>query len=180
MFKKSFLKLSSPLTVSTAAMMIAVYVAFYAIKLPIALESRMSLTFLPLMLAAYLLGPVPAMIVGAVGDILSFVFFPNGQYFPGFTVSAILSGLIYGVLLYHKTGDIRGRVIAAATLVVFLVNMCLNTLWLSIMYEKAFIVFLGTRVFLNLIEVPVMILLGIIILDVTKKTGIIKKYISEN
>ena len=180
MFKKSFLKLKSPLTISTAAMMIAVYVAFYAIKLPIALESRMSLTFLPLMLAAYLLGPVPAMIVGAVGDILSFVFFPNGQYFPGFTLSAMLSGVIYGLLLYRKSGDIRGRVIAAVALVVFFVNMCINTLWLSIMYKKAFIVFLGTRILLNLIEVPVMILLGIIILDVTKKTGIIKKYISEN
>ncbi len=180
MFKKSLLNLNSPLTVSTAAMMIAVYVAFYAIKLPIALESRMSLTFLPLMLTAYLLGPAPAMIVGAVGDILSFVFFPNGQYFPGFTLSAMLGGLIYGLFLYHKTGDIRGRVIAAVVAVVVFVNMCLNTLWLAILYNKAFIVFLTSRVFLNIIEIPVMILLGIIILDITKKTGIIKKYIVEN
>lgn len=180
MFKKSLLNLSRPITVSTAAMMIAVYVAFYAIKIPIALESRMSLTFLPLMLAAYLLGPAAAMIVGGVGDILSFVFFPNGQYFPGFTISAMLGGLIYGYFLYQKTGDIRGRVIAAALTVVLFVNMCLNTLWLSILYNKAFIVFLASRVFLNIIEFPVMILLGIIMVDLARRTGIIKKYINDN
>lgn len=180
MFKKSLLNLSRPITVSTAAMMIALYVAFYAIKLPIALESRMSLTFLPLMLAGYLLGPAAGMIVGAVGDILAFVFFPNGQYFPGFTLSAMLGGLIYGYFLYHKAGDVRGRVIASVAAVVVFVNMCLNTVWLSILYKKAFVVFLASRVFLNIIEFPVMILLGIIMIDAVKRTGIIEKYINEN
>lgn len=180
MFRKSLKNLSRPITVSTAAMMIAVYVAFYAIKFPIAVESRMSLTFLPLMLSAYLLGPAAAMIVGGVGDILSFVFFPNGQFFPGFTISAMLGGLIYGYFLYHKTGDVRGRVIAAVAVVVVFVNMCLNTFWLTILYEKAFIFYLTKRVFLNMIEFPVMILLGIIIIDATNRTGIIKKYINEN
>lgn len=177
MFKKSLLGLKSPRTISTVAMMIAVYAVLYSVKIPIAVESRVSITFLPVMLTAYLLGAAPAMIVGAVGDILSMALFPSGQYFPGFTLSAMLGGCIYGLVLYQRKGDIRLRVAVAVLLVVLLINCGLNTLWLSVLYKKAFLVFLVSRIFLNLTELPIMMLLGIIMLDAAEKTGIMKKYI---
>lgn len=39
-----------------------------------------------------------------------------------------------------------------------IVNMLLNTLWLVIMYDKAFIALLGTRAIKELIMIPVQII----------------------
>lgn len=47
-------------------------------------------------------GPIPAAIVGALGDILSFIIAPTGAYFPGFTINGFITGFIYGMFLYKN------------------------------------------------------------------------------
>ena len=60
---------------------------------------KISLDFIPIVVAAILFGPVPAVIVSILADILGAFLFPVGPYFPGFTFTAALTGLLYGVLL---------------------------------------------------------------------------------
>ena len=45
--------------------------------------------------AAAMFGPFPAALVGGLGDVLSFFLAPaGGAYFPGFTISGVLTGVI--------------------------------------------------------------------------------------
>ena len=46
-----------------------------------------------------LFGPGVGGAVGALSDILGYAVRPTGPYFPGFTVTAALSGVIFGLLL---------------------------------------------------------------------------------
>ena len=56
--------------------------------------------------------PISAGVAYAIGDILGMMIFPSGSYFPGFTLTAFLTGVIYGVVLYlsliHIYGDKKG------------------------------------------------------------------------
>ncbi|MBQ7793273.1 MAG: folate family ECF transporter S component [Clostridia bacterium] len=177
MFKQSLYQLKKPITITTAAMYIAIYVVLYAVKIPLALESRVSVTFLPLVASAYLMGPVTAMIVGAIGDILSAVFFPSGQYFPGFTLSAVMNGLIYGIFLYRANTHIRLRSLISTIIIILLVNVVLNTLWLAILYQKAFVFYLVSRFVKNIIVFPVQVIGTILCIRLHNRTGITKYYL---
>ncbi len=178
MFKTSAQNLRKTFSLTTIAMMTALFVVLYNVKIPLALESRISLTFIPVAASAYLLGPVAAMIVGGFGDLLGCLFFPSGAYFPGFTLSAILGGVIYGICLYRcPSKQIILRVILAKVLIIVFVNIGLNTLWLSMMYGKAFFVLLTTRVVKNLILLPVQSIILLAVVKVLDRTGISQKYL---
>ena len=115
----------------TLALLIAMNVIltrFFGIQTPI---SQIYFSFVPVVLAALLYGPLPAALVGAVGDVLGAVLFPAGAYFPGFTLTSALGGLIYGLFLYKKPAALWRSVSAVLIITVFL-NMGLNTLWLWI------------------------------------------------
>ena len=63
---------------------------------------RISLEFLPIMVAAVLFGPVAGGLVGAIADLIGATLFPAGTFFPGFTISAFITGFIYGMFFYKK------------------------------------------------------------------------------
>lgn len=105
---------------------------------------RIGFTFLTIVCAAILYGPVEGAIVGGLGDFLGAILFPSGPFFPGFTITAILTGLVHGLLL-HKKITIP-RVLLSFAIVQFGLGMILNTLWISILYGKGFLALLPTRV----------------------------------
>ena len=67
---------------------------------------EISFAFLSLAVAGMLYGPVMAGIVGVIADTIGFFLSPNGGFFPGFTLSAFLSGFLFGVLSSHQYGSI--------------------------------------------------------------------------
>ena len=87
----------------------------------------------------------------------------------GFTISAILAGLVYGLVLYKKGEEFTSksliiRLIISTMVVTLFVNMILGTLWLVIMYDKAFFVLLGTRAIKEVIMLPIQVVV-IFVLD---------------
>lgn len=88
--------------------------------------------FLPVAVAGALLGPVPAAVVGALGDLIGSLLFPTGAYFPGFTLTGALVGLAYGLALYQKNASWVRALIAAVSGAV--INLLLNSLWLSMLF----------------------------------------------
>ena len=52
-------------------------------------------------------GPLSAGVAYALGDLLGMMIFPNGSYFPGFTLTAFLTGVIYG--LYYTENQKLGQ-----------------------------------------------------------------------
>jgi ECF transporter S component (folate family) len=117
---------------------------------------KVSTSFIALASIGLLFGPVPAMISGGVLDVVSFLFKPDGPFFPGFTVSSILSGLLYGLLLYRRgTRSLYILAPLAKLLVNLLINLVLNTYWITILYGRGFLAILPARVLKNLVAWPV-------------------------
>lgn len=102
----------------------------------------------------YLYGPVVGGLFGGVLDILKYLVKPTGAFFPGWTISAAVAGVLYGCFLYRRPLSLR-RVLAAELAVSVVCNMLLGTLWLTVMYEKGFLALLPMRVIKNLIMWPV-------------------------
>lgn len=129
---------------------------FCSINTPIL---RIGFGFLPVAMAGILYGPVWAAIGYAVGDILGMLIFPSGGYFPGFTVTALLTGFVFGVFLHGKEKITWKNVLPASLIVILAFNLGLDTLWLSIMMGDAFIALLPTRILKCAVMLPVHIIL---------------------
>jgi ECF transporter S component (folate family) len=114
---------------------------------------RIGFGFVPLAIAAMLLGPVKAGIVGAVADIIGAILFPTGAFFPGFTLTAFLKGVVYGLFLYKKQNNLR--IFIAVGINQLLLSLSLNTLWISVLYGSPYLALFITRIMQCSILVPV-------------------------
>lgn len=132
-----------------------VFTRFLSIQTPII---RIGFGFLPISLCSIMFGPIIGGITGAVADIVGMVIFPSGAYFPGFTLSAFVSGTIYGLVL-HKKQISAVRILIAVALIIILVDSIMNTYWLSIITGKAAMALLMPRVIKNLIMIPIQTIL---------------------
>ena len=112
---------------------------------------RVDFGFIPLALSAIMFGPFWGGITGAISDVTGFLISPQGAYFPGFTISAFISGFIYGLVLHKKPNSII-RTIIAFSLNSLVVDMVLNTVWLDMLYHKGIWVILPAR----LIKIAIM------------------------
>ncbi len=181
MFKQSAHQLKKHIVLTTASMYVAVYVVFYLFfSFPIMENVRISLSFLPLAATGYLMGPVVGVIVGGVSDIIAFILKPQGAYFPGYTLSNMIIGLVYGVCLYKSNKSLIilvMRAIIATIIITVFVNMFLNTLWGMILYHKAFKVDFFVRMVKNLIELPFEVIGIVFCVRLHDRTGITKYYI---
>ena len=119
---------------------------------------RIGFGFLPIAVLAILYGPVIAAIGYGLADLLGAWLLPTGTFFPGFTVSAVLTGLIFGWILYKKEVTFTRAFIASA-LVCLIVNLLLNTWWLTFIIGKGFKVLLASRAIKEVVAIPVMALL---------------------
>ena len=107
-------------------------------------NTKIGFAFVPVVLAALLLGPLYAGVVAALADLLGAILFPVGAYFPGFTLTAFLMGLTYGLFLYRKQDFLR--IFAAVAVHQLLLSLLLNTLWISVLYGSSFVPLLVTRI----------------------------------
>ncbi len=100
-------------------------------------------------------GPVVGAFFGGALDIIKYLVKPAGApYFPGFTISAAIGGIIYGTILYKHAISFR-RILLAEILAGIICNVLLGTWWLSIMYGKGFVALLPIRAFKNLVMCPI-------------------------
>lgn len=126
-------------------------------SIPIGPNVRISFGYLSRAVVGMLFGPAAA-INGALSDILGSIIHPIGPYFPGFTLTGFVGGLIYGYMLYERRPSLS-RVLLAKLLIDVACNLLLNTLWLDLLYGKAFWAILPARFFKNLLQYPVDVLL---------------------
>lgn len=137
------------------ALMVALAVVLgYTTTIEIGPFIKVGFSGMPNRIVDFLFGPIIGAIFGGTLDILKYLVRPTGPFFIGFTISEILSGIIYGILLYKKPIKIQ-RIVIAGFLDKVIVNCGLNTLWLSILYGKGFMVLLTARIIKNLIMWPI-------------------------
>lgn len=118
---------------------------------------KIGFSFVPVVIAAILFGPVPAGLVAAMGDFLGAVLFPIGPYFPGFTLTAFLTGLVFGLFLHEKRTP--AKVLAAVAINQLILSLLLNSFWISILYGSPFVPLLSTRIIQCAILAPVQFVL---------------------
>lgn len=130
-----------------------VFTRFFSITTPVV---RIGFSFLPIAVTSILYGPVWGAIAAAIADVIGMMLFPSGAYFPGFTVSAALSGFIYGIFLHKKEFSLQ-RVVISVLIISIFVHLGLNSLWLSMITGRAWIPLLIPRITNIVIMAPIMI-----------------------
>lgn len=138
----------------TTALLVATEIVlsrFCSIATPIA---KIGFAFLPIVMIAMLYGPLYAGIAGAMADFIGAILFPIGAYFPGFTLTAFLTGLTYGFFLYQKPKSlVRISIMVVAVSLVW--HLGLNTVWLWMITGKGYLAILPTRILQTGVMVPV-------------------------
>lgn len=119
---------------------------------------RITFSFLAVAASCYFYGPYPNMLAAVVMDFIGYAMHPEGAYFPGYALNAMIMAFIFSSFFYEQ--KIRlWKIIAARALIVIINYLILNSLWLSLMYGDSFIVLLGARVVKNLIMFPIDVIL---------------------
>ena len=95
-----------------------------------------------------------AALVGILVDILgNFFRGESGQFFIGYTFTALVGGLIYGYFLYKR--PLRWeQIFMTVLLVTIFCNLGLNSIWVYMMTQKAFAAFMPLRILKNMISLP--------------------------
>lgn len=99
--------------------------------------------FIPVVLAAISVGPWAGALVGGVGDLVGALLFPIGPYFPGFTLSAVITGLIFGFILQKRHNFTAILIAVLADTVI--TTLILNTVWVSVLYGSPLLPLLAPR-----------------------------------
>ena len=114
---------------------------------------KIGFAFVPCALCAVLFGLAPTVILEVLADLLGATLFPSGSFFPGFTLTAALRGLSYGLLLGKK--QTPARILLVVLFNQLVLGLCVNTLWISILYGSSFTALLVTRLVQCLVLIPV-------------------------
>ena len=106
---------------------------------------KIGFSFIPVVVAAIFYGPVTAGLVGAIGDIMGYILFPVGAYFPGFTLTAFVTGMIFGFFL-RKSQSVLNVVLAVLCVQIF-VSQFITTYWISFLYGSPYWALFATRIY---------------------------------
>lgn len=91
---------------------------------------KFSFAFIPVVIAGILYGPIAGGLVGGISDFIGAILFPIGPYFPGFTFTAILIGVVYSLFLYKKQTIVR--IISSAVIVNVVLSLLVNSAWIAL------------------------------------------------
>lgn len=135
---------------------------------------RVSLQTLASAVCGWALGPWWGAGVAAAADLLGSAVGTSGlSFFPGFTLTAALRVLTYGLLLYRKPVTFP-RCLAASAAVSILWGLLLNAVWLSFYMGKNFWAWTVAKAPLKLLLVPVYGYLIYLTLRGLQKSGLEK------
>ena len=195
MYADSAKELRSLLTIVVCGLMAALAIVLSAttsIYIP-GTDMKIGFSGLPNRAVDFLYGPVIGCIFGGVMDIVKFFVKPDGAFFPGYTLTAMLGGLIYGTFFYRlhikqpKDSRISTLILAnlkslilifiAEVLVKVFCNLGLNTLWSAMFTGKAYLAVLPGRVLKNAIQIPVDTVLHFVLI---KMICYMKRYLFPN
>ncbi len=175
--------------ICTLALLCAMQIVFARfLAIPIGTSLRFSLSFIPVVIAARHYGIIGGMLVYGLGDLIGAIALPTtGAYLPGFTVTAVISGLIFGIFLGKECTPFWSKIFPfdkkGITVIVLSVlsnqiicSLLLNSFWLSHYYSIPFMANLATRtlqvLIIGALQIIFMVLFLYRICAALKKAGI--------
>jgi ECF transporter S component (folate family) len=175
LFTESYKEIKNVRCLTLTAMFGAISIILGSLVIMVGDILKIGFSFLPNEFVFYLFGPVVGAIYGAAMDILTFIVRPTGTFFFGFTVSAILTGILYGVVLYKKPLSMK-RIIVANVIHVIFISILLNTYWLTILMGQGFFAMLPLRALKALIMLPIESILLYTVIRGVEASGILKLF----
>ena len=122
-------------------------------------------------------GPLVGIMAGAVIDSVGFLISSYGEpYFPGLMISAMLSGLIYGVMLYRRKPTVW-RIILTRLIINYDINVLLGSVWKAMLYGKGYLYYATSGLVKNTIMLPIEVFLMWVVLNAAVRYGLDRKYI---
>ena len=175
LYRASFAELKNVRVITLTAMMMALSVILGYFTLDVGPYLKIGFGTIVNQFVCSMFGPVVGVIYNGLLDLIKYMVKPTGPFFPGFTLNAMLAGLIYGTAFYRKKLTFP-RILAAEFVVCLVCNVILNTWMLSFLYGKGFMVLLPARLLKNVIQCPVNAALFWFIMGRLEKTGIIRGF----
>ncbi len=172
-FKESAKELKTTKGLTLSAMLVAMSVALGNFTIVVTSSLKISFFFLPSRIIYYLFGPFVGAISGGVIDILNYIIKPAGPFHPGFTIDAIVSGIIFGLILYKKPLKLS-RILVATAVNMIVVNLMLNTIWIATLTGKGILILLPARIIKNILLLPVEAGLLYLVIKAVESTGVFK------
>lgn len=155
LWKESLYEFKSIYTLTCCGVLAALTVALkFTASINIGEYIRIGFSELPAIAVSTLFGPAVGGIFWGMCDIIKYIVAPDGPFFPGFTISAAVNGIIYGFVMYKKPVSIPS-VFSATLLSKLVVTLGLNTYWLCVLYGNGFIPVLATRVVPAVVMFPI-------------------------
>lgn len=171
LFKESANEFKNVRNLCVISLLLALRVCLNFLTIPISDLCHVSFLFIVMGIIGGMYGPFVAAVCGGVGDILCYVVHPMGGYFIGFTFSAMVAGILYGLVLYKNQFRVP-RIIFAEIFVDVVVNVLLNTLWISMLYGSGFLELLVTvRIPKNLITIPLSVGIFVVLSPLINKVA---------
>lgn len=150
--------------IALTAMLVAIQVVLGKFSVGDPQVLKVGLGFIATGMVGYFLGPWLGGIAMIINDLISNTILSSGStFFPGFTFSAFLSGVIAGIFLHHQEITLR-RLFAYEFVQIGVTNVFFTTLWLHLLYGAPFAQLLIARMPKELISWPIESFVGFIIL----------------
>ena len=139
-------------------------------------------SFLVISLGCYVYGPAVGILVGFANDTLGFLISSFGEpYFPGYLITAMLSGLIYGTLLYRQRITVL-RLVMVRLVINYGSNVLLGSVWKAMLYGKGYYYYFTTGLVKNTTMLPIEVLLMVLMfqlaLPALARSGLLPKEVS--
>ena len=147
------------------SMLLAVSILLtYFFRLDLGGNLNIGLSYTATALMGMLFGPAATGIANGIGDIIKVIIRPQGPYFPGYTLNAVLAGMIYGFFLYRKPPTLL-RTALVKTTINLVINAFLNTFWMAVTMGQGFYAMIPVRIIKNLTMLPLEILVLYLVLN---------------
>lgn len=175
LFTDSLKEFSKTKTITICAMMAALSLILNNFSILITPDFKVGVVGIPNELVDMMFGPVVGMMFGGAMNLIKFFIRPDGVFFFGYTLTAIVGALIYGVF-YYKQPVRLWRVLVSHLLVIWVCNVGMNSLW-SVMLsggQKAFFVVASGKILTNMIQWPVKSLLFYLVFKAFETAGILR------
>lgn len=170
-FTDSYKEMKKLNTIVITALLIAIGIILGQFSIQITDTMKIGISFIATQMTAMLFGPVVGGVMGGVTDILKFIIKPTGPFLIGYTISAILGPVIYGMMLYKKPIALW-RILLSKTVVAIFINLLLGTFWSYHYFGAAFWAAIPAKLIQQIIQVPIQSILYYFVVKALQKAKV--------
>ena len=164
-WKKAARQIRNIRVLALCAVFVALQVLSSSVFVQVSENLRIYFSFIFTALFSCIGGPVMALISGFCADIISFMLFPSGAFFFGYTLSAILGAFIFGLFLWDTKITVI-KLVFSRVMITGFVNILLGSVWTTMLYSKGFWFYVTKSAIKNIALLPFEIFILIVLFRV--------------